>query len=81
MQLCTNWKGLIGIVGLCICAGFLIELQDSPHHSIPPVLYWLDAKPKPVTDKESLIPKAKESDVMESLPRKILDKVRIDIQD
>lgn len=76
MQLCSNWKGLLGIVGLCVCAGLLIELQDLPQHSFSPVFDWIDAKPKPVTNKQSLIEKPKEPEAMDSLPKKILDKVR-----
>ena len=88
MQLSSkNWKGLIGILGLCACAGLLIdsqdflltEPQDFSHHSVSPVFDWIKAKPKSVTDlKQSLTTRPKEPDLVDDGPPKIIqDKVRI----
>ena len=83
MQSCKNWKGLIGIVGLCACVGFLIKPQDFSHHSFSPVFDWIDVKPKSVTAKQSLTTTPKETEVMvdDGPPKNnIQDKVRIHIQ-
>lgn len=77
MQSCKNWKGLIGILGLCVCAGLLIDLQDLTQHSFSPVFDWIDTKPE---HPKSLITKPKEPKVMENLPKNKQDQVKIDMQ-
>ena len=81
MQLCKSWRGLISIVGLCLFTGFLVELQDLPHHSIPPVFEWLDTESTSVPAKALKVTvRSRETDeAMESPPTNIKDKVRIDI--
>ena len=84
MQICMNWKGLLGIVGLCVCAGLFIEPQDFlltepqdfSNHSFPQAF---DAKPKSVTDEQSLTTRPKEPDLVvdDGPPKNIKDKVRM----
>ena len=77
MQLYKSWKCLIAIIGLCVCAGLLIDLQNVPRHSFSPVVEWIETKSKHVTDTT----RSKEPKVTKSLPKNIKDKVRINIQD
>ena len=90
MQSCKNWKGLIGILGLCACTGLLIDPQHFllnkqegfSHPSFSPVFDLIDAKPKSVTAKQSLTTRPKEPDMVvdDGQPLNIQDKVRIHIQ-
>ena len=68
-------------MGLCLFTGFLVELQDLPHHSIPPVFEWLDTGSTSVPAKALKVTvRSRETDeAMESPPTNIKDKVRIDI--
>ena len=79
MQLCKTWKGLISIVGLCLFAGLLVELQDLPHHSIPPLFEWLDTESVPAKALKVTVRSRETDEAMESPPTNIKDKVRIDI--
>ena len=67
-------------MGLCLFTGFLVELQDLPHHSIPPVFEWLHTESVPKAKALKVTVRSRETDeAMESPPTNIKDKVRIDI--